>query len=222
MSSTHHALIVGAGPGIGTALAIQASWLGAHVTLAARSADTLDAAALAVYNSMPEPHVSLLTVDAADPQELRERVADHADRVQVPIDVALFNVSAWVPGGWDSDLGEVEAGLRSGVVSGWAMAQALIPTMSELPEATLLFTGGGTADHPMTSSLGLGLQKAALRNLALGLDADLAGTSIRSRTLVIHGTVAPDTPFAPDLIAKALCRLVTDREGPCVVDFTGA
>lgn len=221
MITPRHVLIVGAGPGIGTALAIQAAWSGAHVTLAARSAETLDAATLAVYNSMPEPRLSLLQVDAGDPFALRRIIADHADRTEVPIDVALFNVSMWVPGGWDSDPGEVDAGLRTGVVSGLAMAQALIPSMRELPQATLLFTGGGTADRPMTASLGLGLQKAALRNLALGLDAELSGTSIRARTLTIHGTIAPDTPFAPERIAAALWDLAVDREGPCAVDFTG-
>lgn len=226
VSSPHHILIVGAGPGIGTALAIQASLSRAHVTLAARSTDTLDASSLAVYNAtashaMPDPHVWLVTVDASDPVSLRDVLADHASRVDAPIDAALFNVSAWVPGGWDTDLGEVEVGLRTGVVSGLAMAQALIPTMRELPEATLLFTGGGTADHPMTASLGLGLQKSALRTLAQGLDADLAETSIRSRTLTIRGTIAPDTPFAPERIAAALWALCVNREGSCAVDFTG-
>lgn len=203
-------------------MAIHSAWSGAHVTLAARSVETLDAATLAVYNAVPEPQISLLQVDAGDPCALRRLVSDHAGRSEVPIDVALFNVSMWVPGGWESDPGEVEVGLRTGVVSGLAMAQALIPSMRELPQATLLFTGGGTADHPMTASLGLGLQKAALRNLAMGLDADLADTSIRARTLTIRGTIAPETPFAPDLIAQALWGLAIDRDGPCVVDFAGA
>lgn len=160
-------------------------------------------------------------VDASDPASVCEVIADHARSVDVPIDVALFNVSAWVPGGWDTELAEAETALRSGVLSGWAMAQALIPSMCDLPQATLLFTGGGTADHPMTASLALGLQKSALRNLALGLDADLADTSIRARTLTIRGTIARDTPFDPDRIAAALLSLVGDSEGPCVVDFTG-
>lgn len=217
-----HLLIVGAGPGIGTAIAIHAARSGAAVTIAARSATTLEETTAAIFAEVTDPRVLHLRVDASDPIALRESIAAHAALVDDPIDVALFNVSAWVPGGWDVDLSGVEAGLRSGVVSGWAMAQALIPTMRELPAATLLFTGGGTADHPMTASLGLGVQKAALRNLALGLDADLADTSIRSRTLTIRGTVAPGTPFAPDRIAAALWALGGDREGPSAVDFTGA
>lgn len=217
-----HLLIVGAGPGIGTALAIHAARAGAAVTLAARSATTLDESAGAVLAQVGDARVMQLRVDADDPDGLRASIVDHVALVGNPVDVALFNVSNWVPGGWDVDVGAIEDGLRAGVVSGLAMAQALIPAMRELPEATLLFTGGGTADHPMTASLGLGLQKAALRNLALALDADLADTSIRARTLTIRGTIAPGTPFAPDVIAAALWGLSTDREGPCVVDFTGA
>jgi len=216
-----HVLILGAGPGIGASLAIQAARAGSAVTLAARSSDTLDATTRAIYDVVDDPRVFQVRVDAADPATVREVIAEHAQTCSVPIDVALFNVSAWVPGGWDSDLGEAEAALRAGVLSGWGMAQALIPSMKELPQATLLFTGGGTADRPMTASLALGLQKAALRNLATGLDTDLADTSIRARTLTIRGTIARDSPFDPDRIAAALLALVDDRDGPSVVDFTG-
>jgi len=216
-----HVLILGAGPGIGTSVAVAATRSGAAVTLAARSNDTLDATTAAVFSEVADPRILQLRVDASDPVALRDAIAAHAALMDTPIDVALFNVSAWVPGGWAADLREIEAGLRSGVVSGWAMAQALIPTMCELPAATLLFTGGGTADHPMRASLALGLQKAALRNLAMGLDADLADTSIRSRTLTIRGTIARGTAFDPDRIAAALLALADDSDGPCVVDFTG-
>jgi NAD(P)-dependent dehydrogenase (short-subunit alcohol dehydrogenase family) len=216
-----HLLILGAGPGIGTSIAIQAARSGAAVSLLARSVDTLDATARAIFDAVADPQVFQLRVDASDPVAVHEVIGAYAREGDEPIDRALFNVSAWIPGGWDADLGAAEAGLRSGVVSGWAMAQALIPTMRDLPAATLLFTGGGTADHPMPASVALGVQKAALRNLAMGLDADLAGTSIRARTLTIRGTIERGGPFDPDAIAAALLALADDRDGPCVVDFTG-
>jgi NAD(P)-dependent dehydrogenase (short-subunit alcohol dehydrogenase family) len=216
-----HLLIIGAGPGIGTAVTLRAARAGATLTLAARSEGSLADATAAVFAAVTDPAVFHLRVDAADPIALRDQVKAHAVDVGIPIDAALFNVSAWVPGGWDADLAEADAALRAGVLSGWAMAQALIPTMRELPESTLLFTGGGTADHPMMASLALGLQKAALRNLAVGLDADLAGTGIRARTLTIRGTIARGGPFDPDAIAAALLALAEDRDGPTVVDFTG-
>ncbi len=95
-----------------------------------------------------------------------------------------------------------------------AMAQAVVPVMRRAPGTprTLLFTGGGTADFPMRASLALGLEKAALRNLALGLDAELREEGIHVATLTVYGIVAPETPFAPTAIADAMAELIDESE----------
>jgi NAD(P)-dependent dehydrogenase (short-subunit alcohol dehydrogenase family) len=216
--SPPHVLIVGAGPGIGASFARLALERGAQVTLSARSASKLDQLKSAL--AADGDSVDTVVADAADPGALRDTINDYATECDVPIDCALFNVSLWVPGGLDSDLEGVTEGLKAGVVSALAMAQAVIPRMRELPSARILFTGGGTADSPMTASFGLGLQKSALRNLAFALDKDLADTSIRVRTLTIRGTIAPGTAFDPDLIAKALWTCADERG--VEKEFTGA
>ncbi len=215
--SPRHVLIVGAGPGIGTSFASLALRRGSQVTLSARSAGKLDQLKSELAD---DDSVDTVVTDAADPKAFREMINDYATECDVPIDCALFNVSLWVPGGLDSDLDAITEGLRAGVVSALAMAQAVIPRMRELPSARILFTGGGTADSPMTASFGLGLQKSALRNLALALDKELAETNISVRTLTIRGSIAPGTAFDPELIAKALWSLADE---PYVEkEFTGA
>lgn len=217
-SSAGHVLIVGAGPGLGRAFARRALAGGADVTLAARSADTLDE--MVSHHGPEGGRVTPLVVDASQPTALRDTVATYADACDPAIDCALFNVSAWVPGGLNSDLDAVSSGLDAGVVAALAMTQAVVPRMLTQPSPRILFTGGGTADSPMVASIGLGLQKAALRNLAIALDKDLRETTIAVRTLTIRGSIAPETAFDPDRIARALWD-IADSDG-VVHEFTGA
>ena len=217
-SAAAHGLIVGAGPGLGSACARRALAGGADVTLAARSADTLDEM---VSHPGPEGgRVTPLVVDASQPTALRDTVATYADACDPAIDCALFNVSAWVPGGLNSDLDAVSSGLDAGVVAALAMTQAVVPRMLTQSSPRILFTGGGTADSPMVASIGLGLQKAALRNLAIALDKDLRETPIAVRTLTIRGSIAPGTAFDPDRIAAALWDVADSDD--VVHEFTGA
>ncbi len=216
--SPGHVLIVGAGPGLGMAFARRALAGGSDITLAARSADTLDEM---VSHLGPEGgRVTTLVVDASRPTALRDTVATYADACDPAIDCALFNVSAWVPGGLNSDLDAVSSGLDAGVVAALAMTQAVVPRMLTESSPHILFTGGGTADSPMVASIGLGLQKAALRNLAIALDKDLRETTIAVRTLTICGSIIPGTAFDPDRIARALWQ-IANSDG-VVHEFTGA
>jgi NAD(P)-dependent dehydrogenase (short-subunit alcohol dehydrogenase family) len=164
--------------------------------------------------------VATLVVDASQPMALRDTVAAYADACDPGINRALFNVSAWVPGGLNSDLDAVSSGLDAGVVAALAMTQAVVPRMLTQSSPRILFTGGGTADSPMVASIGLGLQKAALRNLAVALDKDLRETTIAVRTLTIRGSIAPGTAFDPDRIAGALWDVADSDD--VVHEFTGA
>lgn len=216
--SAGRVLIVGAGPGLGMAFARRALAGGSDVTLAARSANKLHEL---VSHLGPEGgRVTTLVVDASQPAALCETVATYADACDPAIDCALFNVSAWIPGGLNSDLDAVSSGLDAGVVAALAMTQAVVPRMRTQSSPRILFTGGGTADSPMVVSIGLGLQKAALRNLAIALDKDLRETTIAVRTLTIRGSIAPGTAFDPDRIARALWQIADSDD--VVHEFTGA
>ena len=155
--AVRHALVVGAGPGLGMAFARRALAGGSDVTLAARSADKLDE--LVSHLGPDGGRVTTLVVDASQPMALRETVAAYADACDPAIDCALFNVSAWVPGGLNSDLDAVSSGLDAGVVAGLAMTQAVVPRMLPQSSPRILFTGGGTADSPMWQASGSGCRR---------------------------------------------------------------
>jgi hypothetical protein len=129
------------------------------------------------------------------------------------VDVAHSNVSTWVPGALDSDLAAVSAGLDAGAVSALAMVQAVQPRMSAAGQGAVIFTGSGAADEPSAASLGLGMQKAALRNLAIGLQPVLAPEGIRVLHFTIYGVLAPDSPFSPPVISERIAGLVLDASG---------
>ena len=60
---------------------------------------------------------------------------------------------------------------------------------------------------PIMASLGVG--KAAIRNLAFSLFADLKDSGVHAATVTICGMVAPGTAFDPDRIANAYWQLHT-------------
>jgi NAD(P)-dependent dehydrogenase (short-subunit alcohol dehydrogenase family) len=59
----------------------------------------------------------------------------------------------------------------------------------------------------------LGAGKAALRNLAFSLHADLAPAGIHAGTVTICGTVKPGTAFDPDRIADSFWALHAQPAG---------
>lgn len=199
-------VVVGAGPGIGLATTKAFARQGWHTVLVGRSIETLQKVAAALIEEVPDATLPQLVVaDAEEPVSLKNALDDAGiERV----DVAHFNVALWVPGGYESSLVEVAAGLQTGVVSAMAMAQSLVPKLLVSPgRGLLMMTGGGTADDPMAAAVGLGLQKAALRNLAVALGRELDPERLRVSTVTIYGTVKAGTTFAPDSIAAKVAEL---------------
>ncbi len=204
-------VVVGAGPGIGLATATAFARQGWHTVLVGRSMESLEKVAAALVKAAPAASLPQLVVaDAEEPVALKLAL-DTAEIARV--DVAHFNVSLWVPGGYESSLIEVTAGLQTGVISAMAMAQSLVPQLQGAPgRGLIMMTGGGTADDPTAASIGLGLQKAALRNLAVALGRELDPEHVRVSTLTIYGTLKAGTPFAPEAIASRVAGIYEDAQ----------
>ena len=66
MLSNRHALITGAGAGIGAAIALQLAQAGCRLTLCGRSQDKLQAQAEALREQVPDVAVMIATMDVAD------------------------------------------------------------------------------------------------------------------------------------------------------------
>jgi short-subunit dehydrogenase len=105
------------------------------------------------------------------------------------------------------------ADLDVSVVGAFTAAQHVLPAMRARSAGTVLLTGGGFAFEPIPEMASLDVGKAAIRNLAFSLHADLKDSGVHAATVTICGTVAPGTPFDPDRIADAYWQLHVQPTG---------
>ena len=216
-----HLLIVGAGPGIAAATVRRLAGEGDAVGLIARRDDAL--AELAA--DLRGPVVGRAPAEAGDPASLTAAVELLVETFG-PVDVLLYNVSVGrqvtVPDLTPEDL---LADLAAGTVGLQTAVSAVLPGMRERGSGTVLVTGGGSADRPMTSMATLGVQKAALRALAQVQAQALAPEGVHVATVTIRGLVGEDRKITPGRVATLYAELVAETAGPpenwrSVVDVT--
>lgn len=206
-SSTPVTLVIGMGPGLSAALAERFAAGGHAVAGFARNPDR--SADLAAKMAARGQQLVLSAVDAGDFAALASGIA----RVEAelgPIEVLIYNAyraTFALPGKVPPE--ELMADTRVNVGGALASVQAVLPGMQARGRGTILLTGGGLALDPTgwlpAASLAVG--KAGVRSLALTLNKELAASGIRVATVTIAGTIAPDTDFAPELIAEAYWQL---------------
>lgn len=199
------ALVVGAGPGLGAAVARRLGQAGFAVALIARNEERLTE----VGEALQAENITTgwTALDVSDTDQLAAAVTRFGG-FSGQIDVLHHNAVAFRPvPASQLTSADLLADLAVGVGGLLTSVNAALPFMP--PGGLVLATGGGSADHPMTSAASLGVQKAALRNLVTALDRDLRPRGIRAATLTVNGTIATGTPFAPERIADAFASLVS-------------
>jgi short-subunit dehydrogenase len=201
-----HLLLIGAGPGVGGAVARRFAEGGYHVTLLARSTDGLAKLADALADTGAA--VDTLAADASDPEGLRARLGSVYASSGAP-GLLVYNASSLAPDSLlTSDVAHLHETYDVDVVSAVVAAQVAAPAMRVGGGGTILFTGGGFADHPVPALATISLGKAALRSAATMLGADLAGAGVRVASITIAGQVAPGTAFDPKRIAETFWTVV--------------
>jgi NAD(P)-dependent dehydrogenase (short-subunit alcohol dehydrogenase family) len=204
------ALIIGMGPGLSAALAARFAEGGFTVAGFARSPDK--SAELAASMAASGQHLVLRGVDASDFSGLASAVAEVEAEVG-PIEVLIYNAyRATIGLPSEVSVDEVVADFRVNVAGALAAVQAVLPAMHQRGRGSILLTGGGLALDPTgwlpAASLAIG--KAGIRNLTQTLHKELSGTGICVSTVTITGQIAPQTAFAPDLIAEVYWGLHTE------------
>ncbi|HSE71783.1 MAG TPA: SDR family NAD(P)-dependent oxidoreductase [Nocardioidaceae bacterium] len=193
-------LVVGAGPGVGRAVARRFGRAGYDVAMVARSPERLDQ--LGEELEAEGITAGWAPADITDDRACRaaiSRLGDHVGR----IDVLHFNPSAFrAADPLTLTPQELLDDLRLGVASLLTAVQGARPYLRA--GGRILATGSMAADEPSARAASLGVQKAALRNLVQSLDATLAPDGIRAMTLTVRGVLAPDTAFSPARVADAL------------------
>ncbi|WP_037079325.1 SDR family oxidoreductase [Pseudonocardia spinosispora] len=199
------AVVIGAGEGIGAAVARRFAKEGLPVALVARRAGTVDAVAETLRPSgVP---VVRLTADAADDDALRGAL-DAAAAELGPADVVVYNAAIVQLDalGDLSSQGLLDA-LAVNVAGAATTAAHLLPGMAQRGSGTFVVTGGMPEPKPFTVSLSV--SKAAVRALVGLLDEQFRDSGVHVATVTVDGPVAPGTAFDPDDIAEHYWRLHT-------------
>ena len=220
MIDAGHLLRVGPGPGLGTAVARRFAEGGYGVTLVARSTDGLRELADGLADTGAD--INTISADASDPEVLGERISA-LYRGQGAPGVIVYNAVMGAPDQLlSSSVAHLQTAYAVDVVSAIVVVQCAAPTMRAAGIGTILFTGGGFADHPIPALATVSLGKAALRSAASMLEADLAPDGVRVASLTIAGQIAAGTAFDPARIAARYWEIVhSDSAWRAEFRFTG-
>lgn len=205
-------VVVGAGPGIGHAVALAFAQDGHDVALLARRPERL-AGICDEIHTKTHRHARAYAADAADADSLILGL----DAVRVDfgdIDVLVYNVATHERGRpLQVPVDRLIDDFRTNVVGALVAARAVAPVMVERRRGTILFTGGGFAYEPAADYASLSMDKAALRSLTYTLAQDLGTHGVHVATVTVHGFVQHGTRFDPSRIAGAFIALHRQPKG---------
>jgi short-subunit dehydrogenase len=218
---SRHLLLVGAGPGLGQAVARRFAEGGYRVTLVARDTNGLDKLAHSLADARAD--VNSISADASDPEGFGVRMSTLYRGTGAP-GLIVYNAVMGAPDQLlSSSVAHLEAAYAVDVIGAIVVAQVAAPVMRAAGFGTILFTGGGFADHPIPTLATVSLGKAALRSAATMLAADLKPAGVRVASLTIGGQIVAGTPFDPARIAERYWEIVhSDAPWQAEFRFSGA
>jgi NAD(P)-dependent dehydrogenase (short-subunit alcohol dehydrogenase family) len=193
--------IVGAGPGIGAAVARRFAREGLPVGLIARTPETIATTQATLGDAVAAGALA----DAADEDALRAALDAVAGRIG-PIEVLVYNaglIRRDVVG--QLSTAEHQHAWAVNVVGAITAAAHAGPRMAEAGRGTILLTGG--MPEPVADVVSLSLGKAGVRALTQLLATQYGPAGVHVATVTVGGTVAPGAVFDPDDIAEHYWRL---------------
>ena len=199
------AVILGAGPGIGMAVARRFAQGGFRVAAVSRPMDPLADFQAALEGEGTRALV--IGAHLAQEQALAEACAAIQAWGGLP-EALVYNASAGIqcPAA-NLEPARLLEDFRVNVGAPLEAVQWALPAMRRAGRGTLLFTGGGLALAPKPGLAAAAMGKAALRSLALSLAGELAPEGIHAAIVTVRGFVQPGTPLAPDLIAQVFWEM---------------
>ncbi|HCO43280.1 MAG TPA: short-chain dehydrogenase [Gammaproteobacteria bacterium] len=217
MSTWPTAIIVGAGPGLGLALARRFSREGFALALVARHADTLSHASAQLTDL--GPRLKTYAADATDAAAV-QTVCEAVERDLGEPSVLIYNAGGYRPGGLtDVTPEQFEAAWRTGCLGAFLFARALLPAMAHAGRGTVLLTGATAAWRGSKNFATLAVPKFGLRALAQSMAREYGPQGVHVAHVVIDGQIdtprlrqrqperADHTVLAPDAIAETYWQL---------------
>ncbi|MHA1152722.1 MAG: SDR family NAD(P)-dependent oxidoreductase [Alphaproteobacteria bacterium] len=206
------AVVVGVGPGLGSAVARRFAAAGFAVAVARRQ--VAESVGLA-----EEIGGRVYACDATE-QDSVESMFATIDRELGGPQVVVYNAGAYKPGGiLEIEAADFERCWRIGCLGGFHVGQAAAKRMVEAAAGTIIFTGATAALRGSAKFVSLAVPKFGLRALAQSMARDLGPRGVHVAHTIIDGQIAgerlshsteergADAVLAPDAIAEAYYQL---------------
>ena len=207
--------VVGAGPGLGNAVAEKFGSAGFRVVLMARSAEHLKSYAEDFQSKGIEAHTQV--ADVSDGAAFAEAFARVVEQFGTP-DVVFYNVGVTVA---DQMIQRTAQTLverfEVDVVGAYRCIELLDMTEFSQKNGAILVTGGGLALEPNAGYLPLSMDKAALRAMVLALSPYFAEQGVYIGTVTVTNVIGSNDHFAPSAIADQFWTLYTERNTPEII-----
>lgn len=210
-------VIVGAGPGLGTALAARFAEGGCSLALLSRSAESR---APAMEKLKEKGHTALgYNCDAGDPASVTATFKQIRDMQGDPT-LLIYNAGVFVQSGiLELDPARFESAWRINCYGAFLTVREVLPAMCDSGDGTILFTGATAALRGGAGFAGLAVGKFGLRALAQSTAREFGPHGVHVAHVIIDGQIArptarerepagaKDTLVDPDAIAVAYWNL---------------
>lgn len=207
---TKSIMIIGAGPGIGQAVAQRFGREGWTIVLTGRNSDRL--AGLVSELAAQGITAHAVPADATNATELRAAIA-RAVTLTGGLSAIHFNAAIVRKQDLFSMTDEeVEQDTAINITAGLHSIRAAVTQFGKTG-GTILITGGGLGINPSENYATLGLGKAALRNIVQALHQPLAARNIRIALATVATLVSAGSKEAAGA-AETLWHLATDAKAP--------
>ena len=205
--------IVGAGSGLGAAVARRFGTEGFAVALLSRSQDRVDALAgeLTAAGVIARGYAA----DDREPDGLTGALA-RAGAELGPVEVLQYSPvpqAEFMHPVLDTTVADLTGAIEFSVYGPVTAVQQVLPGMRDLDRGTVLFVNGGSGARPNPKVAGTSIAFAAEGAYATMLHTALAGENIHVGQLIIPGGITAGHPtHDPDVLADRLWTMHADRD----------
>lgn len=217
------ALVTGASRGLGLEIAKIYAGLGAHLVIAARGREDLEAVARELR---PQTEVVALALDVSQEAErLVEAALERFGRIDVLVNNASELGPSPMPALEEYPWQELQRVFRVNVLAPLHLAQLALPGMRARGEGVIINVTSDAGVEAYPGWGGYGASKAALEHVSRTLGAELEGTGVRvyvvdpgDMNTAMHRLAEPGVDLSdlpgPEASAPAFVQLVEEETAP--------
>ncbi|MFC9056715.1 SDR family NAD(P)-dependent oxidoreductase [Streptomyces sp. NPDC057074] len=204
--------LIGAGPGLGTAVARRFGREGFAIALISRSQEHLDQLAADLHHDHITAHG--FAADVTDAKALSTAL-DAATSTLGPIEVLQYSPvphKDFMKPVQHTRPGDLQGPLAFSLFGPMTAVEQVLPDMRQAGRGTILFVNGGSAVRPHPERAGTSIAFAAESAYARMLHDSLAADGVHVAQLIIPGAIAPgDEHTDPATLADTLWTIHQQR-----------